>query len=274
MIIDSHAHFWRETSAPHKNIGAHHEPIPVEEFIRHMDEAGVDKLIQLTHGTMGFDNSYSLEGATRYPDRIRVMGRLNAKAPDVLEQIRSWLDNPYMVGLRLMTISEAEAPWWEDGTMERLWPEIERRRIPVTLGAPERSKMIGDIAARYPGIPFIVDHAGLRVFNIFESRPTLDDWPNLLNLRRYPGVYVKVSALPEAMIEPPPFKKARMLFRELYDWFGPERLIWGSNYPRTTQICSYRECLECVRDAPFLSSQDRNQILAGNIAKVLNLPWR
>ena len=53
MIIDSHAHFWRAVAAPQKNMGARHDPIPVERFVQHMDEAGVDKLIQLTHGTMG-----------------------------------------------------------------------------------------------------------------------------------------------------------------------------------------------------------------------------
>lgn len=158
--------------------------------------------------------------------------------------------------------------------MDGLWPHIARLGIPVTLGAPERARMVGAIAEKYPGFPLIVDHAGLRVINIFESRPSMDDWPNLLDLRRYPNVYIKVSALPESMVESAPFEQSRAVLSELYDAFGPDRLIWGSNYPRITQVCSYRECLECVRDAPFLTATDRQKILAGNIARVLRLPWQ
>jgi hypothetical protein len=58
-----------------------------------MDIAGVDKLIQLTRGLMGFDNSYSIEGATRFPNRIRVMGRFNAGAPTPWPSFAAGLSN-------------------------------------------------------------------------------------------------------------------------------------------------------------------------------------
>ena len=135
MIIDSHAHVWKEPP-PGVRFGAHHDPIHYHDFIKDMDAAGVDKLLQITRGVMGFDNAFSIEGASHYPDRIRVLGRIDAGAPDVIQQLRGWLKQPYVVGIRLMTMWPTEAPWWDDGTLEKFWPVAEAEGIPISMYCP------------------------------------------------------------------------------------------------------------------------------------------
>ena len=138
IIIDSHAHFWKEPPDRSLVFRDHQEPIGHEQFVKDMDIAGVDKLIQLTRGLMGFDNSYSIEGATRFPNRIRVMGRFNAAASDAVAQLRGWLEQPYVVGIRMMTTARDEAPLFENEALsERDYQGFQhsrsaRRTLPVS----------------------------------------------------------------------------------------------------------------------------------------------
>lgn len=274
MIVDSHAHFWKKPPPGNPNIGPEHDPIEVDEFVRHMDAARVDKVLQITRGVMGFDNSYSIEGASRYPDRMRVLGRIDAGAPDIVEQLRGWKKQPYMVGLRLMVHFPTEAGWYADGTMDRFWPEAERCRIPVSIYAPERSSLVASIAQRHASLPLVVDHIGMRTWDVHRSVPSTADWPNLLALAKYSNVTIKVSGIPEAMVERyPGFHKSRERLREIYDRFGPERMIWGSNFPPTTQVCSYEEAIAFIEESGFLSAADKSKILAGNAIRVFGLPW-
>ncbi len=263
MIVDSHAHFWRQPPDQSLAFGAHHEPIEVEQFIKDMDAAGIDRLIQITRGIMGFDNSYSIEGASRFPDRIRVMGRFNAAAPDALAQLRNWLKQPYMVGIRMMTIAKDEAASFDNGALDKIWPEAEKLGIPIAIYAPDRSKMVGDIAARHPGLTLIVDHIGMRAFDIFNSPPSEEDQPNFMALKRYPNVIVKVSGIPEVLVDRYPFVKSQQRVHEIYDAFGPDRMMWGSNYPPVTQICTYKQSADLIREeCAFLSADDKIKILA------------
>ena len=91
--------------------------------------------------------------------------------------------------------------------------------------------MLGHIAARHPGLTLIVDHIGMRVFDIFKTPPSEDDQPNLMALRRYPNVIIKVSSIPEALVESHPFPKSQLRLQKIYDHFAPDRMMWGSNYP-------------------------------------------
>lgn len=273
MIIDSHAHYWTLPPAQNATFGAHHDPIEVDAFVQHMDHAGIDKLVAVTRGLSGWDNSYTLRGAAKYPERIRVLGRIDAGAPDVKETLRGWLQQPYMVGIRLMTMFPSEAPWFEDGTIERFWPEAERHRIPISFYAPERSKLVAQVAERHPDLPLVVDHIGMRVFEIFERPPSMEDWPNFMALKRFPNVTIKVTGIPEAMVERYPFSKCKDRVREIYDQFGPERMMWGSNYPPTTVVCSYQEARMLIEDCVFLSAQDKDKIYARTACRVFNLPW-
>jgi predicted TIM-barrel fold metal-dependent hydrolase len=274
IIVDSHAHFWKEPPDRSLVFRDHQEPIGYEQLIKDMDEAGVDKLIQLTRGLMGFDNSYSIEGATRFPDRFRVMGRFDAAASDAVAQLRGWLKQPYVVGIRMMTIAKDEGPLFENGAVSKVWPEAENAGIPIAIYAPDRSKMLGDIAARHPGLTLIVDHIGMRVFDIFKTPPSENDQPNLMALKRYPNVVIKVSGIPEALVERYPFPRSQLRLQKIYDNFGPDRMMWGSNYPPITQICTYKQSLDFIReDCRFLSDDDKARILGRTASSILKVPW-
>lgn len=273
MVIDSHAHFWKYPDGSTFRYKPVQHPLSVAGLVQRMDDAGVDKVVHVTRSVMGFDNDFSLEGAAQFPDRVRVMGRFDLEEGRWSERLRSWRDNPLMVGVRFTVLPPEERWFADDVLLEPFWAEAEELGIPVAIYAPEGAAMLGRIAERHPGLRLIVDHLALRVFDIFNRKPSLDSLPLLMALRKFPNVFIKLSAIPEATVEKGPFEQSRQVVRKIYDCFGPERLMWGSNFPVISQICGYKDSLDVVRDCAFLSSKDREQILSRTAITVLDLPW-
>lgn len=282
QVIDTHAHYW-EPPRPDRPYDTAElarvdveDAVSAEQLLGVLDDAGVEKVIQVTRSIMGYDNRYSLEGAARHPDRVRVFGRFDPAAPDMARRLETWLDQPYMTGIRLMLCFPPQDQWLLDGTLEPFWAKAEELDIPVAVYAPYQARTLGDVARRYPGLRLLVDHLALRVHPVSDPVPPSPflGWSDLLDLARVPNVFVKVSALPEATDERFPFPEAQQRLRQVYERFGPDRLLWGSNYPPTLRVCSYREAVDFIRTAcDFLSPEDRAKILGGTAKRVLRLPW-
>ena len=63
-------------------------------------------------------------------------------------------------------------------------------------------------------------------------------------LARLPHVHCKLSGLLTELTDPDrrdPLPALRSIFDQLLDWFGPERLIWGSDWPVLTLAASWHE---------------------------------
>jgi predicted TIM-barrel fold metal-dependent hydrolase len=68
-----------------------------------------------------------------------------------------------------------------------------------------------------------------------------------------------------------PFPECRDAAAFLYDEFGPEKLVWGSDAPNVERYCTYRQSYEYLEGYEFLSAHDRASILGGNIARLFGL---
>ncbi|MEO5730473.1 MAG: amidohydrolase family protein, partial [Byssovorax sp.] len=62
-----------------------------------------------------------------------------------------------------------------------------------------------------------------------------------------------------------PYAKAAIHFRQLYDAFGPDRFLWGSDMPNVERFCTYRQSLTYALDYfDFLTDGDRQLIFRQN----------
>lgn len=272
-MIDAHLHYWEPATAdrPHSptpiDIGP---PVSVEEMLATTAAAGVDQIVQVTPSCMGFDNRYALEGAERHPDRIRVLGRFDPTAPGMLTAIEAWHAHPLTVGVRLTLFRGWREEWAGNPDWAPFWRRCEELGLPVAVYAPEQPAALGDLAHAYPGLSLLVDHCALS-----HAADTFDTWQDVLDLERHPNVVMKVSYFPEATrADGYPFERGQRRLREVYERFGAERLIWGSNYPPVRSVCSYPEALAFVKDeCDFIAPADLELILGGTVARVLGLPW-
>jgi predicted TIM-barrel fold metal-dependent hydrolase len=271
-LIDAHLHYWEPPSEerPHSSAGMDiGPPRSVEEVLGTTGAAGVERILQVTPSCMGWDNRYALEGAEANPDRIRVFGRLDPSAPDAAEQVDAWLEHPLAVGIRL-TLFRAGATWSGDPSWEPFWNRCEQLGAPVAVYAPEQSADLGALADAHPGLNLLVDHCSLS-----HAPDTYAFWDDLLALESRPNVVLKVSYFPEAAEgEAYPFTRAQARMREVYERFGADRMIWGSNFPPVLTACSYEQALAFVRDeCGFFAPGDLEKVLGGTAIRVAGLPW-
>jgi predicted TIM-barrel fold metal-dependent hydrolase len=125
---------------------------------------------------------------------------------------------------------------------------------------------------RHPGIPVLVEHLAC------DHRPVRRDatydpfasWSDVPALAKLPNVYMKLSNMAELSRRPFPFDDVTPRVRELYEVFGPERLIWGSNYPPSKAVATYVDSVRYFRELPFISDAEKAQIMGGTIARLLD----
>jgi predicted TIM-barrel fold metal-dependent hydrolase len=101
------------------------------------------------------------------------------------------------------------------------------------------------------------------------------DKPNQLNmliaLKRYPKVFVKVSHTWSLSKQPYPYLDSQAQVKRLYDSFGPQRLMAGTDWPLVEGYCGYAKAVAIVRDQmKFLNDDDKNWMMSKTIERV----WR
>ena len=70
-----------------------------------------------------------------------------------------------------------------------------------------------------------------------------------------------------------PYARARGHIRQVYDRFGPDKLIWGSDMPNVGRYCTYKQALGYVWDyCEFLTPVDRRKIFRENTLSLFKPP--
>jgi len=269
-IIDSHVHFW-EPEHPdrpwHKGGVDLGPPLSVERLLEDAREAGVSKILQVTPSIMGWDNRYGVEGSQRYSERvIGVIGRFDPVAPQMPRRLAEVAAHAKILGVRITLIKEWTS-WLRDGLLEPFLKEAGRLGMRVQIYGPDQPREIHDAARRHPQTVFLVDHMTLDHHN---PEP-FAQWSEVLAMADSPNVYVKASYFPEVSKQPFPFTDVVPYLRSLYERFGADRIIWGSNYPPSARACSYKENVDFMREQGFLSTDDRTKIFGATLLRVLGL---
>lgn len=273
-IIDAQIHLWSADSPARpwpagRAKHAHAPSLSAAEVIRVMDEAGVARTVLVPPSWIGDDNTDSLEAARAYPDRFRVMGRFDLKAPDARAQLRRWLAQPGMLGIRLTFHLPPWRDWLADGSLDWFWAACEEEGIPLMVFVPGQAPAIGPIAARHPRLRLVLDH--LTLFGEAKDDAAFAALDPVLALARHPNVAAKVSALPCYSSERYPFPKLHQHIRRVYDAFGAQRMLWGTDYSRLP--CPYADAVRLFTEAlDFPSAQDREWIMGRAAAEWLRWP--
>jgi predicted TIM-barrel fold metal-dependent hydrolase len=267
QIIDAQIHLWsKETEVvpPHRT-----KPYLMEEALGDMDAAGVDATIVIPPSWDPGSHALAAEAARLHPSRFAILGRIPLDRPERRGEIETWKQQPGMLGLRYTFLQPHQKSWPTDGTMDWLWPAAERLGLPVALLAGEFLPLVGEIAARHPGLKLIVDHFGVNRGH--KDDAAFSTMPQVVALAKHPNIAVKVTGGPQYVTDAYPFKSLQPRYRAVYDAFGPGRMFWGTDITRMP--CTWRECVtHFTEHQPWLPEADKALVMGQAIADWLG--WK
>jgi len=267
MIIDTHVHVVAadQNRYPRKLAGAHTEwvrDMPAETLLQLMDEAGIDRAMAVqAYGAYEYDNSYAAQSALRYPDRLVSVGIVDPLHPEAPAQLAYWVKERGVRGLRLFALTQPDSEWIDDPRTFPLWEAAASIAIPVCVCLKFRQVSRLRVALeRFPAVRVALDHLGAP--RLAEGPPYETVRP-LFELARFPNLYLKFSSVTlygAATGKSTPGE----FFRRLLDIFGPDRLMWGSNFPATYDR-GLKAQLDLAREElSFLSEEVRRKLFAEN----------
>jgi L-fuconolactonase len=251
QIVDAQVHAWSngESTGHHRR-----QPITKDVLVAEMAQAGVDRVVLVPPLWDPGLNDYSLQLSQEEPDRFAVMG---LHAADVRG----------MCGIRFLFNTEDRIAPLLEGRMEHVWPIVEEKGLVVALLIPGALHLVDDVARRHPALRIIVDHLG--VPRGASGPSAFNHLPQLLALAAHPNVHVKAAGVGDYSLDPYPFRSLDVPLRQIFDAFGPERIIWASDLSRLHH--PYLQCVTHFTETlPWLSGDDLTLIMGGNICRLLN----
>jgi L-fuconolactonase len=264
-IIDPHVHVWKHDPEYPFARDAHvpaRDATP-EMLLDLMKANGVVRtvIIQVIH--YKYDNRYLASVLERYPGIFKGVCRvdpLDPASPDHLSQLTA----QGFRGVRLSPAGNASGDWFQGPLMPPLWKRCEELKVPMTVLAPiTRMPDVGKLLERTPDLTVVIDHMADCPIDL----PA--ELEKLIALKRYPNVYVKVSHTWSISRQAYPWLDAQQHVKRLYDSFGPQRLMWATDWPIVESSSSYENALKVVRDdMKFLSADDKRWMLSRTIERV------
>ena len=258
MIIDTHLHVWSDDverypfAEGRTQVGGG----SVELLNQTMDEVGVDKAVIVQPIHYLFDNRYVAECLRRFPGRFAAIGLVDPKAPDAANRLEKLVREDGFGGLRIHSSRLDHPSEWAAPDQDPLWQRSEELGTCFIVHGPAANlPHLEPIIGRFPEVPVVLDHIGGASTDEEPPFPLLS---HVLDLARFPRVYVKLTPQAHKSELPCPHADTFPTFRRIYDAFGPQRLMWGTNFPGVMKGVGYGPALEMFRDhVDFLTDDDK-----------------
>jgi predicted TIM-barrel fold metal-dependent hydrolase len=263
--IDVHVHVWtndlqRYPLAPGFTRDAMQPStfLP-EDILAHARPSVVNRIVLIQMSYYKFDNSYMLDVIRRSPNVFRGVAVIDKDAshPDM---VMRELKKRGVRGFRIVPAGTRGAPSFEDAGFDKMFRCAAKERLVMCpLLDPDALPALAKQCARYPDMPVAIDHlahVGAQG-RVFES-----DVQALCALAKYPQVNVKVSAFYALGLKRPPHEDLGPLIRRVYESYGPQRMMWGSDCPFQLVKETYEDSISLIRDhLSFLSPEDKEWML-------------
>ena len=290
VIIDAHSHLWlkQDTSWDGKEIrslkngrsiflGEEVQMIPpfiidgrntAEVFLSNMDYAQVAAAVVVQEFIDGIQNDYLAEVQRQYPDRFLTCGMVDYLKDGYCEDAVSLMDQGFK-GIAIPGHRLLGKPLTSDEMM-RMFREMERRHVFLSITLEDGDKQVGELSeviAECPRLRVAIGHLGMA------NPPHTPCWENeswrrQMLLARHENVMIESGGITWLYnSEFYPFPSAIRAIKEATELVGMEKLMWGSDYPRTITAITYRMSYDFVVKSQELTDEEKRLFLGENAKK-------
>lgn len=285
-IIDAHSHLWSRqdtvvngypirTLSPNGSrslfFGQEVQMMPpfmidgknsAEVFLSNMDYAQVSAAVVVQEFIDGEQNEYLAEVVRNYPDRFKVCAMCDFRQPGFLTQATSLIKSGLFAGMAIpghrLQLPEGTRHL-NDPEFMQMYSLLQEHHMYLSLCLHEDNSQLDEveeIIAAYPDLRIAIGHFGM---------VTYPDWLQQIRLARHPNVYVESGGITWLFnAEFYPFPSAIKAIREAADLVGMEKLMWGSDYPRTITAITYKMSYDFILKSDDLSESEKKMFLGEN----------
>ncbi len=279
MVIDAHHHFWDPARATYPwmtdALAQIRRRFGPEDLRPLLAANGVDRTILVQTRSSIDETREFLATAGEHEFIAGVVGWVDLTATDVAKQLASLRSGPggaKLVGIRHQVHDEADPEWLARKDVRRGLAALGKASLAYdilvrTRELPAALAMVRDL----PDMRFVVDHIAKPPI----ASGAMDEWAARLKpLAACPNVFVKLSGMvTEANWKRWTVRDITPYVTLVLEWFGPERCVFGSDWPVCLVAASYAHvidaCGQAIGDLPIA---DRERIFGGNAIELYRLP--
>jgi predicted TIM-barrel fold metal-dependent hydrolase len=269
-IIDSQVHAYEANSPkrPWASVPNWPEHVTGDEMVAAMDKLGIDGAILISPFAMyRYDASYAVEVQRAHPGRFGIVKPVDPDDPAVADVIAEWKKTPGTVGIRIMLTKDAKYQPGHAG-LDRVLREAVRHDFPVNVLFWGNIDAGAQLIDRHPETRFIIDHLGLMQPRTPPAPP--EPWaelPKMLALAKRPNAVIKVSGACTLSLEGHPYADIWDPLARVFDAWGFERCLWGTDWTRAYAVVNYEQAVEPFLRTDRLSESERAMLMGGACAK-------
>lgn len=284
IIVDAHSHLWlrQDTTVdgyPIRQLqngrslffGEERQMLPpfmidgrnsAEVFLSNMDYACVSAAVVVQELIDGNQNDYLGQVASAFGDRFFCCGM-----PDLSLPPEPQADRLADLGFKGVALPAHRMHCALDGRdWMHFFKRMEERQLILDICLPDDAGAIArmeNVIRSCPSLKVAVGHFGMATGNC---------WLNQIRLAEYPCVYIESGGITWLYnSEFYPFPSAIEAICKAADMVGMEKLMWGSDYPRTITAITYRMSYDFVLKSEKLSDTGKRLFLGENAVKFYGL---
>jgi L-fuconolactonase len=269
--IDAQVHAYERNHPGRPWAAVLHGPAEVtgDQMVAAMDAVGVDGAVLVSAFTMyRYDASYAISVRKAHPGRFALVKPVDPTDPGVADTIADWAGTDGAVGIRIMMRGDTSTDAADPG-LNRVLAAAARHALPVNLLAYGRLQQVASLAARNPNTKLVIDHLGLQQpFQPPAPAQPFADLPALLALATHDNIVVKITGACTLSHAPFPYRDIWDPLARIFDAFGFDRCLWGTDWTRAVGVLNYEQGVEAFRVTDRLSNSDRATLMGGTLARV------
>jgi hypothetical protein len=287
LLIDAHTHLWIRQEAvvngkeirPLPNgrsmfMGEEVQMLPpflidgrnsAEVLLSNMDYAQVSAAVVTQEFIDGPQNDYLEEVAQRYPERLFVFGMCEFRKPGFLAEAKALIERGFR-GIKIpaarLLLPEGRVRL-DSPEMMAMFHLMEDRGLILHVELADGNLQVPEmeaVIAECPRLVVVIGHFGM------VTRP---GWMEQIRLARHPNVYVECGGITWLFNDEfYPFPSAVRAIREAADAVGIDKLMWGSDYPRTITAITYKMSYDFIVKSPLLTDGEKALFLGENARRL------
>jgi predicted TIM-barrel fold metal-dependent hydrolase len=264
-IVDTHAHVYSEDEQKYPKIEKPLRPPAGKGTLEHLQEEvqknGVHRVVAVqTSSAYRWDNRLTADVVKTNRAWMTGVCTLNPEDPASPGLLRRYRAECGIRGLRVFPTPGQDPGLGHEGHI-RLWETAAEIGVVIcALIQADACDALARLLERYPNVPTVLDHcANLKASDV----PDSEALRAVLSLARFPNLTAKLTMLITGSEQEVPCRDMHGIARRILDAFGPDRCIWGSDFPCELWIpkATYAQHLHIFTDEMGLSTPEQEAIL-------------